>query len=554
MKSWQIVLVLYPFLIFAQQQQIYSKAAVSSARIEASEIGAEILKQGGNAFDAMIAVELALAVSYPYAGNIGGGGFMVYAQANGSVGSLDYRELAPEKASENMYLTANGSVNTDKSTKGALAVGVPGTIAGIFEVHKKFGSLPIETLFKPAIRLARKGVRMSALQYQQWRTHQKTIIEVSGKELPFKIEHKIGDRVTFRALARTLERISKNGSAEFYSGKTARKLVSALRKRGGIITANDLKNYRAKWRKPLCFPFKEYTICSMPPPSSGGVALAQLFGMLENFKLDTLRVNNLTYIQLLTELERRAYADRSKFLGDPDFVNVPVAELTASNYLKDRAANINFDRATASKDIEAGAITISESDETTHYSIADSFGNVVAVTTTLNGAFGSKLYLPELGFFLNNEMDDFSAKPGFPNSYGLTGSSANKIEPGKRMLSSMTPTIVLKNNKPILALGSPGGSTIITTVFQTLLNVLQFKMPIQTAIDSPRFHHQWLPDEVLFERNFPKEHFQALENKGYKIKVGESPVIGKVDAIFIDSLGNKHAGADKRGEDATAGF
>ncbi len=554
MKFWQFVFLLFPLLLAAQQQQIYSKAAVSSARIEASEIGADILKQGGNAFDAMIAVELALAVTYPYAGNIGGGGFMVYAQANGSVGSLDYREMAPEKASENMYLNADGTVHSDKSTKGALAVGIPGTIAGIFEVHKKFGTLSIETLFKPAIRLARKGIRMSALQHKQWQAHQKTILETSGTNVPFKTDSQIGDSIKFPALAKTLERISKKGSAEFYSGKTSKKLVAALQKRGGIITATDLKNYRAKWRKPLLFTFKEYTVCSMPPPSSGGVALSQLFGMLEHFKLDSLRHNNLTYIQLLTELERRAYADRSKFLGDPDFVHVPIAALTEKEYLKNRAASIRFDRATPSKEIEPGAVSFSESDETTHYSIADSFGNVVAVTTTLNGAFGSKLYLPELGFFLNNEMDDFSAKPGVPNSYGLTGSNANKIEPGKRMLSSMTPTIVLKNNKPILALGSPGGSTIITTVFQTLLNVLLFEMPIQAAIDSPRFHHQWLPDEVLFENNFPKDHFQALENKGYKIKVGESPVIGKVDAIFIDSLGNKHAGADKRGEDATAGF
>jgi len=531
------------------------QAMVVSAREEASKIGADIMKQGGNAFDAMVATELALAVAYPYAGNIGGGGFMVYRQSNGETGSLDYREKAPMASTKEMFLDKNKNVIPDLSTQTALAVGVPGTIAGIFEVHKKFGTLPIEILINPAIALAKKGVVLTEKEFQKLEAYRQVIVQVNGDKTLYANKYKIGDTIKYPAFAETLKRISKNGKVEFYKGETAQKLIDYIRSKGGIMTLDDLEKYKAIWRKPIRFSYKDITIFSMAPPSSGGICLAQILKMIEPFDLKKYGHNSEKYIQILTEAERRSYADRNFYLGDPDFVSIPQSKLLDGNYLKQRMSDFTFEKATRSADVQRGNIAFSESDETTHYSIVDPFGNAVSVTTTLNGAYGSKLYCDSLGFFLNNEMDDFSAKPGTPNSYGLTGSEANSIAPQKRMLSSMTPTIVEKDGKLFMVLGTPGGSTIITSVLQTILNVYEFGMPMQRAVDASRFHHQWLPDEILFEPNsFSTELLHNLKSKGYLINENKSPVIGKVDAILIRSDGELEGGADKRGDDNASGF
>ncbi len=533
---------------------IAKKAMVVSAREEASKIGADILKQGGNAFDAMMATEMALAVAYPYAGNLGGGGFLVYRLADGSKGALDYREKAPLAATKDMYLDENGDVIKDKSTIGSMAIGIPGTIAGVFEAQKRFGKLDVATILKPVIALAKNGYNITENQENRIAHYDSTFKAVNEKEILYNKNLKAGDNLINVALAETLQRISENGRDEFYKGETAKKLVEFLQAKGSIITLEDLAKYEAKWRDPITFQYDDLTLTSMSPPSSGGICLNQIMTMIEPFDLKGFGHNSLKTIQVVVEAEKRAYADRGYYLGDPDFIDIPVKTLTSGIYLAERMQSFTYENATPVDAIAHGEIVGYESDETTHYSIVDQFGNAIAVTTTLNGGYGSKLFADELGFFLNNEMDDFSSKPGEPNYYGLIGAEANSIAPEKRMLSSMTPTIVEKDGEFYMSVGTPGGSTIITSVLQTILNVHEFELTMD-AVNAPRFHNQWLPDEIRMEPNvFDKKIINQLEALGYTINQTRSPIIGIVDGILVLEDGTLEGGADKRGDDTAVGF
>lgn len=526
------------------------KGAVVSAREEASAIGVAIMKQGGTAFDAMIATDLALTVCYPNAGNISGGGFAVYRTNEGEIGSLDFREKAPLGASSDMYLDAEGNVIPNKSTLGGLAVGVPGTVAGLVALHEKFGTLPWETLVQPAIDLARKGYVVTPKQEQSFKSKKDDFIAVNGPETFYAQDFEAGDRVQNLALAETLERIAKFGKAGFYEGPVADDLVARVQETGGIITHEDLLTYEPVWRDPIQFKYKNLMLYAMGPPSSGGICLGQIMKMIEPYDVGQYEHNSLQAMQVIVEAERRSYADRSLYLGDPDFVKIPKDSLLDSNYLSKRMRSFTFEKATKSSDIAPGTIQWEESEETTHYSIVDPQGNAIAVTTTLNGSYGSKVFVEKGGYFLNNEMDDFSSKPGVPNMFGLIGGKANAIAPQKRMLSAMTPTIVEKNGKLAMVVGTPGGSTIITSVLQTILNVYEFDMDVQSAVAAPRFHHQWLPDVVVFEPGlFDPSLIKSLQAKAYDIKEEYSRIIGRVDAIQVSESGEITTGADPRGDD-----
>lgn len=561
MKKAQIIFLLTILSIFNACKKekttglITEKAMVVSAREEASKIGSAILEKGGNAYDAMVATHFALAVVYPVAGNIAGGGFMVYRNNDGTKGALDFREKAPITAHKDMYLDSLGNVIENKSVLGAFAVGIPGSVAGVFEVHKKFGTLPIKELIQPAIDLARNGIVVTKNQANDLNNATERFKKVNNYKTVFENTWKAGDILKQEELAQTLERIRDFGKDGFYKGKTADLLVNYVAELGGIITHEDLEKYEAIWRKPIEFSYKDYKITSMTLPASGGICLAQILKSIEPFDLSKIEHNSTKYVQLLTEASKRSYADRANYLGDIDFVNVPMDSLTDANYINNRMRSFSWDKATPSSQVSHGKILGYESDETTHYSIVDQFGNAVAVTTTLNTGYGSKVVVKGAGFILNNEMDDFSSKPGVPNVYGLVGSEANAIASEKRMLSSMTPTIVEKDGKLKMVVGTPGGSTIITSVLQNILNVVEYDMGMQESVNQPRFHHQWLPDVIRMEPNgFDEVSKTKLESLGYEILERNSLIIGRVDAILVLPNGKLEAGADKRGDDTAVGF
>ena len=531
----------------------FKNGMVVSAKLDASKIGIEILKNGGNAFDAMIATDLALAVVYPNAGNLGGGGFMVYRLANGAKGSLDYREKAPLKSSKNMYLDENSNIVKGLSIKGGLSVAVPGTVAGLFEIHEKFGSLPFSQLIQPSIDLAEQGYVISKKQANTLNQFQNEIYELNDSIKLFDSKFQEGDVFVNKSLSNTLKKIQSEGKDAFYDGELTSVMIDYLNKKGGILTYDDFKLYEPIWRDPLIFNYKDLKIISMGPPSSGGVVLGQILRTIEDVDLSKIKHNSTEYIQLLVEAEKLSFADRSKYLGDPDFNAIPISSLLNKNYLKDRFGDFKFENATKSSNIRPGSF-FKESIETTHYSIVDKYGNAVSVTTTLNGNYGSKLISGELGFFFNNEMDDFSIKPGYPNMYGLVGGEINSIEPEKRMLSSMTPTIVEQNGKLSLILGSPGGPTIITSVLQTILNFYEYGFDIQKSVDLPRFHHIWLPDKIFYEdKIMTNKTKEELINKDYILNSTHG-FIGRVDAIHVDNNNFFHSGADKRGDDASSAY
>ena len=528
---------------------------VVCATPDASEVGLDILKKGGNAVDAAVAVQFALEVTHPEAGNIGGGGFMVYRSARGETNTLDFREKAPAAASTNMFLDSAGNVIPNMSLSTHQASGVPGSVDGMVEAHNKYGKLKWAELVQPAVDLARNGFKItaklaSALNHisAQFKT------ENPGKSYLLKEDGwKEGDLLVQADLAKTLEQIRDKGRDGFYAGIVADQIIGEMKSGNGLISKADLQNYHSVWRNAIIGKYKEYKIITMPPPSSGGIALLQLLHSVEQYPLHRWGYNQDSTVQLIVEAERRVYADRSKYLGDPDFYKVPVDSLLKPAYIDSRMKSFSWDAATPSTSIQPGTFVGYESDQTTHYSIVDKDGNAVAITTTLNGSFGSKIFVKGAGFLLNNEMDDFSSKPGVPNMFGLIGGKANSIQPGKRMLSSMTPTIIEKDGKLFMVVGTPGGSTIITSVFQTILNVIEFDQDMQQAVSSKRFHHQWLPDEVDVERGgFTEATRTQLQQKGYKI-IEHGPS-GRVDGILVTKKGNYEGGADPRGDDTKLGY
>jgi gamma-glutamyltranspeptidase/glutathione hydrolase len=541
-----------PYQYTTTKKTVSEKGAVVSAHPLASKVGIEIMKRGGNAVDAAIATQLALAVVYPNAGNIGGGGFMVARLANGETVALDYREMAPSAANRDMYLDKNGNVMEGKSLNGHLAGGVPGTVAGLFE-SMKYAKLSFKKLIQPAIDLAEKGFVLTEREAASLNGLQDDLNKYNTMRTAFQKDRKwkAGDTLIQTDLANTLKRIQDDGAAGFYEGQTAQLIVDEMKRGNGIITLEDLKNYKAKWRTPHTFNYKSYTVVGMPMPSSGGTLLHQMMKMIEDRPIASYGFLSPEAVQLMAEVERRAYADRAEHMGDADFYAVPQKGLVDETYLKNRMKDFVPGVAGNSQQIKPGILP-KESEQTTHLSVIDNEGNAVSVTTTLNNSYGSKTVIGRAGFFLNDEMDDFSVKPGVPNLYGAVGGEANAIMPGKRMLSSMTPTIVLQNGKPFLVVGTPGGTTIPTSVFQTIVDIIEFNMSTEDAVYKPKFHHQWLPDRIDVEKTFPNDVRAALEKMGYKIY--ERGGIGRTEVIRVLPDGRFEAVADNRGDDGAEGF
>ncbi|MFV0173914.1 gamma-glutamyltransferase [Empedobacter falsenii] len=555
MKKISFIIISFFAIIQLNAQESYKNGVVVTAHPEASKVGVEILKKGGNAIDASVAVQFALAVVYPNAGNIGGGGFLVYRDAKGKTDALDYREKAPLKATENMYWDKDGNAITDLSLYGQFAAGVPGTVDGMVKAHEKYGKLSWKELVQPAIDLAQKGFKITKQQASELTNKHDDFVKYNSKinALTAKASWKEGDRLVQKELANTLKLIQQKGRAGFYEGRTADLIVKEMKRGNGIISHEDLKQYQSVWRTPVAGNYRNLKVISMPPPSSGGIALVSLFQSIEDYPINKWGFQADSTMQVMVEAERRVYADRAEHLGDPDFVNVPQKQLLDKNYNVNRMKDFSFDKATPSSAIKAGEIFAKESLETTHYVIVDKDGNAASVTTTLNNSYGSLVVVEGAGFLLNDEMDDFSVKPGTPNLYGLVGGKANAIEPSKRMLSSMTPSILEKDGKLFMVVGTPGGSTIITSVFQAIVNVVDFGMTMQEAVAAPRFHHQWLPDQIDYEPNAISENVrESLKQKGYVLK--ERQPYGRVDGILVNTDGTYQAGADPRGDDKAIGY
>ena len=537
----KIIQSTYIFLLIifsCKNQTYYNEYAIVSAKKEATLAGIKILEMGGNAFDAMIAVDLALAVVYPNAGNLGGGGFLVYRDSKGNIGSLDYREKAPLRASEKMFLDNENNIIPNLSREGAFSVAVPGTPAGLFEIYQRFGSIPLDSIFKPALYLAKDGFKLTKRQANLFNSSKNKILELNNNIELFNNDFHEGFLFKNIQLYKTLLYLLENGLNSFYTGKNAEKIIEYLSSKGGIISQDDLVKYQPIWRDPYVFEYKDLKIITMGLPSSGGIVMNQILKSLNFLDQKSLFDSDLKYVRALVELEKLSFADRSFYLGDPDFIDDSfIDSIVSDNYLLSRFNSIDFENPKKSLEINHGNFNLNESDETTHYSIVD---------------FGSKLIPPSLGFFLNNEMDDFSIKPGYPNIYGLVGGENNSVVSEKRMLSSMTPTIIEKNNKTYMILGSPGGPTIITSILQTILNVSLFNMNIEEAVSRGRFHHIWLPDKIFYEINtFNEKTKNKLIDIGYKFAETFSS-IGRVDAILIEN--NKiFTAPDPRGDDYSYG-
>ncbi|EAZ4876493.1 gamma-glutamyltransferase [Salmonella enterica] len=534
-----------------------TQGMVASVDAMATQVGVDILKQGGNAVDAAVAVGYALAVTHPQAGNLGGGGFMLLRTKDGATTAIDFREMAPAGATRDMFLDEQGNPDSKKSLTSPLASGTPGTVAGLSLALEKYGSLPLNSVVRPAIKLAQEGFIVNDALADDLKTYGSEVLphHENSKAIFWKDGEplKKGDKLVQQDLANSLTMIAENGPDAFYKGEIARQIAQQMQQNGGLITTDDLAAYQAVERTPVSGEYRGYQIFSMPPPSSGGIHIVQILNILENFDMKKYGFGSADAIQIMAEAEKYAYADRSEYLGDPDFVNVPWQALTSKAYAKSIAGQIDINKAKPSSEIRPGKLAPYESDQTTHFSVVDKDGNAVAVTYTLNTTFGTGIVAGNTGILLNNQMDDFSAKPGVPNVYGLVGGEANAVGPKKRPLSSMSPTIVVKDGKTWLVTGSPGGSRIITTVLQMVVNTIDFGMNVAEATNAPRFHHQWLPDELRVEKGFSPDTLKLLEQKGQKVALKEA--MGSTQSIMVGADGELYGASDPRSvDDLTAGY